>query len=168
MPTTAPRRTALAWAKAQWDKRVAEHPAGSNRGHPVEDWQKAFGSYLVGLAWCGVFVGTALKQAGVKITARVASVALIEDDARAGRNGFEKLVSWDEALPGDVLILFDRGVHTEILAWPHRRLGYVTTYGGNTSYEGKSGSQSNGGCVAKRHRTRSDVYAIARPRYPAK
>lgn len=162
----SPRMQARRWAKAQWDHRVKEHPPGSNRGHPIEDWQKAFGSYLVGLAWCGVFVGTALKQAGVKVTARVASVAAIEDDARAGANGFERLVSWDQAQPGDVLILFGRGVHTELLAWPHRRLGYVTTYGGNTSYEGGSGSQSNGGCVAKRHRSRADVYAIARPRYP--
>lgn len=163
---SAPRRVALQWARAQWNARVTEHPAGSNRGKPVEDWQKAFGSYLVGLAWCGVYVGTALKHAGVKVTPRVASVALIEDDAKAGINGFERVVGWRNAMPGDVAILFGRGVHTEIIAWPHKNLGYLTTYGGNTSYEGASGSQSNGGCVAKRHRRKSDVYLIVRPRYP--
>jgi hypothetical protein len=160
------RAKARSWAAKQWDARVKEHPPGSNRGHPIEDWQRAFGSWLVGLAWCGVFAGTALKQGGVKVTARVAAVALIEDDAKAGINGFERIVDWRHAMPGDLAILFGRGVHVELITRCHKRLGYVTTYGGNTSYEGAAGSQSNGGCVAKRHRRRSDVYAIVRPRYP--
>jgi len=37
----------------------------------------------------------------------------------------------------------------------------VITVEGNTSYEGKSGSQSNGGCVAIRCRKLADVRTVA-------
>lgn len=166
MAMSVRRRDTLRWARAQWNARVKEVPPGSNEGPGITAWQKAFGAWLVGEPWCGVYAGTALKHGGVKVTSRVASVALIEDDARAGKNGFAEIVPWHRAMKGDLVILFGRGVHVEVIAYPHKRLGYLTTYGGNTSYEGKSGSQSNGGCVAKRHRPRSEVYAIVRPKYP--
>lgn len=156
---------AIAWAQAQVDARITEHPAGSNRGVPVETWQRDIAGgagYLVGLAWCGVFLGEALKHGGVHVTARVASCAAIEDDARAGRNGFLRLVSYDDARPGDAMLMFGRGVHVELLK--KKVSGGVIDLAGNTSY-GSAGSQSNGGACAERWRARSEIHAIARPAY---
>ena len=169
MALSRPRRNVLVWANAQWADRVKERPAGSNRGPQVTAWQidiAGGGHWLEGQPWCGVFAGEALKRGGVKITARIASVALIEDDAKAGINGMQEIVPVHRAMPGDLAIMFGRGVHVELVDRPHKRLGYFTNIGGNTSYEGAMGSQSNGGCVAKRHRPISDIYCVVRPRYP--
>jgi hypothetical protein len=153
---------AIAWADQQWDARIREVPAGSNGGPRISDWQSDFGFGRV--PWCGVFVGKALIAAGVRgITSRVAAVAFIEDDARAGRNGFRRWLGKTGGRRGDAVVIGGRGIHVEIIA-KRRPWGYVT-YGGNTSYEGVAGSQSNGGCVAVRNRSWLSVYGCARPAY---
>lgn len=157
---------AIRWAAAQYAKRIKEQPPGSNRGPGITDWQRALASYLIGLAWCGTFVGTALRRAGVRgIDARVAGVAAIEDMAKAPGTvgGFQSWHGSSEGIPGDAAVLFGRGVHVELIA--KRISGGYLTYGGNTSYEGGSGSQSNGGCVARRFRSYSVVRGCARPAY---
>ncbi|MBS3928045.1 MAG: hypothetical protein KGZ65_06235 [Sphingomonadales bacterium] len=157
-----PRTIARRWAAAQVG--TVESPPGSNRGGNITIWQKFFGAWLVGLAWCGVFVGRALAYAGVAVTHRVASVANIEDDAKAGRNGFKLWRGPREGRAGDVAVLFARGVHVELIA--KRVAGGYITYGGNTSPEGGGGSQSNGGGVYRRFRPYSQVHGIAVPDYP--
>lgn len=158
-----PRQVAVKWALSK--AGITEDPPGSNRGGQITEWQRSFGEWLVGQPWCGVFVGTALREAGVEsVNSRVAAVAFIEDDARYARNGFRTIVAANAALPGDCVILFGRGVHVELVV--ARRNGYLETVGGNTS-SSNSGSQSNGGGVFRRKRPFSQVHCVARPRYPS-
>lgn len=169
-PKASQPQAALAFLRKYIGK--TENPAGSNRAPwGLTDWQSDFGSYLVGAAWCGVAAGTALKHAGVKgINARVASVALILDDALNGRNGFRSCVfrrrtgrgSLSAARPGDVAGLFGEGTHTGIIE--KRVPGGFVLLEGNTS-PGNSGSQANGGGVWRRTRPDSAVVFIARPNY---
>lgn len=153
------RLGAVRWAGAQVGTR--ESPANSNRGPKITEWQRALGSWLVGLAWCGVFVGTALIRAGVKgVTSRIASVAMIEDDARAGRGPFR---GWttdaSRARAGDLAVIGGRGVHVELVVGTHAD-GSADTIGGNTS-AGVAGSQSDGGGVFRRHRSRAEIHGFA-------
>lgn len=162
-----PAEKAVAWAKSLSKRRIVEKPAGSNKGPYITAWQRACadgGSWLIGQAWCGVFCWRLLKHAGVKgITSRMASVALIEDDARAGRYGFR---AWtrdkSKVKPGDLVVLFGRGVHVEFIV--KVRKDGVDTVGGNTS-SGPGGSQSNGGGVFPRFRPNSEIYGFALVRY---
>lgn len=157
---TKPDR-ALRWAASKIG--TVESPAGSNRGPGITGWQQSFGSWLVGQAWCGVFVGFALRLAGVKgITSRVAAVAFIEDDARAGRNGFRSWHGRHDGHRGDAVVIGGRGVHVELIE--KRVPGGYQTIGGNTS-SGNSGSQSNGGGCWRRYRSYGAVHGCARPRY---
>lgn len=166
-PDTGPQ-AALAWAR-QWIGKT-ESPPGSNRGEwGLTAWQQALGSWLVGQAWCGTFVGTALRIAGVKgINSRVAGVILILDDALNGRNGFASVVyrrrtgtgSVSAGRPGDAVGLFGESTHVELIE--KRVPGGYQTIGGNTS-SGNSGSQSNGGGCFRRTRPDSAVVYIVRP-----
>lgn len=161
----AARTEAIRWARAQIG--TTENPPGSNRGGKITEWQKAFASWLVGQPWCGVFVGTSAKHAGVKgVSSRVASVALIELDSKDGSHGYDHAVpvSIDTIRPGDHAILFGPGIHVELVEKVHKRSGIVQTIGGNTS-SGDAGSQSNGGGVFRRYRPIGVVYAVARPDY---
>lgn len=159
-------------AISRWNHRLGltEQPAGSNRGPGITDMQRALGAWLIGLAWCGVYVADGLLAAGVPVTARMASVALIEDDAKAGRYGLRRwiAVGFRQAhgiTPGDVAVLFGRGVHTEGIIEVHD-WGLVTD-GGNTSPENGGGSQSNGGGSYRRNRPWRNIYGVAVPAYQA-
>jgi hypothetical protein len=163
-PKNTSRGTAVTWAKAQ--AGITENPPGSNRGGKITDWQKALGAWLVGTPWCGSFVAAALRRAGVQgVNYRLASVAYIEDDARSGRAPFR---SWSTngsgVLPGDLVVLFGRGVHVEMVEKMHPT--HVDTIGGNTGAPAGSGSQSNGGGVFRRKRSRSQVRGYALVKYP--
>lgn len=147
---------------------VRETPAGSNRGGRITEWQRSFGDWLVGQPWCGVFAGAMLRDYGglKSVTGRIAAVSYIEDDARAHRAPF---AGWTrnprEVLRGDLVILFGRGVHVEIVERIDLNAGVVYTIGGNTSGS-SSGSQSNGGGVFRRARAFSQVHGYARVNYP--
>jgi hypothetical protein len=156
-----PRGKAVAWAKK--NTGVNENPAGSNRGGKITTWQLRFGSWLVGQPWCGVFVGNALLAAGVKVNSRIASVAFIEDDARAGRNGFKAWRGPQAGQAGDVAVLFGRGIHTGLIERATSDGYWVRE--GNTS-SGNAGSQSNGGGSYLRFRPFSSVHGVAVPDYP--
>lgn len=163
---TGPRAKAI----ARWNRKLGltEQPAASNRGPGITEMQRRLGAWLVGLAWCGVYVADGLLAAGVPVTARMASVALIEDDARAGRYGLKRWIATNfrqghGITPGDVAVLFGRGVHTEGIIEVHE-WGLVTD-GGNTSPEGGAGSQSNGGGSYRRNRRWGSVYGVAVPAY---
>jgi hypothetical protein len=154
---------AVRWALDQ--KGTVEIPAFSNRGPKVTKWQESFGSWLVGQAWCGVFVGVALRFGGVTVNSRVAGVALICEDAEKGVNGWESFTrDPSKAMKGDAVVLFGRGTHVGLVVINNVRDQALHTIEGNTS-AGDSGSQSNGGGVFARVRPYSSVYGIARPRY---
>lgn len=143
---------------------VHESPPGSNRGPLIDRWQRRFG--FLGAAWCGLLLGNELLAAGVRgVTSRIASVSAIEDDARAHRGCFYGYTPGfaQNALRGDAVILFGRGIHVELIA--EVRNGEYVTVGGNTSAT-KAGNQSAGGCVAEHTRSASEVHGVAHIRYP--
>lgn len=145
--------------------RVTEQPAGSNRGGIITVWQRALGDWLVGQAWCGVFCAACLNAAGLNVSYRLAAVSLIEDDARGGRAPFTAWTSNPaSARPGDLAVLFGRGVHVEIVVRVDQARRTIHTVGGNTS-SGTHGSQSNGGGCYRRARPFSAVHGIARVNY---
>jgi hypothetical protein len=148
---------------------VVESPAGSNRGpHPISACQKAILGYD-GVAWCGCFAGWLLETFGNvgAIGARVAYCPYIEEDGRLGRNGMLKIVGPNDGEPGDLAVFdwTDDGTedHVEVIV-ENLGNGNYKTVGGNTSFEGAAGSQSDGGCVAIRHRSARD-FVIVRPAY---
>ena len=164
-----PRAKALRFLRRR--RGITEQPPGSNTDNRLRGirWmQLKLGAWLVGLPWCGVTAACAALHGGVTIAKpyRWASVALIEDDARAGRNGFR---GWThdprQVLRADLAVLYGRGKHVETVVKVYRRLGLLTTYGGNTS-SGDDGSQDNGGGLYRRVRRLRDVHGFALVNYP--
>lgn len=167
-----PRGRALRWLTKH--RGITENPAGSNRDKRVDGITAAQrrvaggADYLVGQAWCGTWCAAAALHAGVKIHSpeRWASVAFIEDDARAERNGFRGWTNGTKGvLRGDLVVLFGRGVHVETVraTFPlgrSKRYGWILSDGGNTG-PGDSGSQANGGGAFRRWRRLSDVHGFA-------
>lgn len=103
-----------------------------NGGGIISTWQRKLG--FGNVAWCGIFVGNMLIEAGVRgVTSRIASVALIEADAKAGRGPF-RAWSWGtrNAQPGDLACIGAEGQHVEEVV---SRLsdGSLITVGGNVS-----------------------------------
>jgi len=166
-----PRGKALHWLSTH--RGITENPWGSNfdtRADGIRAAQRRCangGTWLDRSPWCGEWQFSALKAAGVKgITSRIASVGLIEDDARAGRNGFRGWTTdYRRAQRGDLAVMFGRGVHVEGVRRILPKAGVVITDGGNTS-SGNAGSQSNGGGSYRRVRKLSDVHGYALVRYP--
>lgn len=172
MSRVRPSRRARALRFLRSRAGITEQPPGSNRDNRARGitWMQRTvaggGSWLIGLPWCGVACAAAAMHAGLQIPQpwRWASVAAIEDDARARRNA---LRGWTRdikrARKGDLIVLFRRGQHVETIAstsWAWRRLGCVLTYGGNTS-SGNTGSQDNGGGLFRRIRRIADIHGIA-------
>lgn len=170
-----PRGKALRW----WTNHrgIKEQPPGSNRDNRqdgITAAQKRLGAWLVGLPWCGVWLANALLAAGVNgVSYRQASVALIEDDARAGKAPFREwlaptLHNARRCLRGDAVVLFGRGVHTGGFRALKFKPGVgwcIRSEEGNTS-SGEAGSQSDGGMSTPRLRPLTSVYGFARVDYP--
>lgn len=165
-----PRGRALRWLTRH--RGITEQPYGSNRDERLDGItaaQRRLGAWLVGLAWCGVWACNAAMAGGVrpKQPWRWASVANIEDDARAKRNGFR---GWTtdhrKVLRGDLAVIGRRGFHVEVVREIQWWRGVVVTDGGNTSPQGSNGSQSNGGGAYRRERPLSTVYGFALVDYP--
>lgn len=165
------RGRALRWLTKH--RYVTEQPFGANRDHRTDGITAAQrrcaagGLWLVGAPWCGVWCWNALHYAGVKgLSSRMASVAFIEDDARAKRGPFR---GWTHdskhVLRGDLAVMFGRGVHVETVRQVYPRLGLLRSEGGNTS-PGNGGSQANGGGSYPRWRRLRDVHGFALVDYP--
>ena len=153
---------------------ITEQPHGSNtdnRKDGIRKAQEQLGKWLVGLPWCGVWCAAAMRAAGVRgVNYRQASVAFIEDDARAQRAPFwdwQPASAYKKVLRGDLVVLFGRGVHVGMVRGFKRINGqvHVITDEGNTS-SGVSGSQSNGGGAFRRVRPLKSVHGFARVDYP--
>jgi hypothetical protein len=148
-----------------------ENPANSNsdsRSDGIKASQTACadgGTWLHYEPWCGCWCFYAAEAAGVAgIDSHMASVAQIEDYARAGQKCYR---GWttdrSKVQRGDLAVIGGYGVHVETVR------GFdgsnTLTYGGNTS-PSSSGSQSNGGGAFKRSRSPGEVRGYALMDYP--
>lgn len=125
----------------------------NNRGPEVDKLQKPFG--MVGAPWCGIYVGTVLRKAGVKgVDSRMASVTEIERMARAKTGAFTG--GWHSAAharAGDALVT-RRGEHVVYVTGVDPD-GTIRAIGGNTG----------NGAVERRTYKPGEVFGVARPRY---
>jgi hypothetical protein len=149
---------------------ITESPADSNcdsRSDGIRTSQDgcANGTWLRYEPWCGCWAWSGLYAAGKvsKGDSWLASVASIEDYAKAGRGPFRGWTTdGSKAKTGDLVVLFGRGQHVGTIRSTDGSNAY--TWEGNTS-SGSSGSQSNGGGSYKRTRSRSSEtygYALVR------
>lgn len=162
------RGRALHWLTTH--RGITEQPLGSNRDRRADGIsaaQRRIGT-PVGGAWCGTWCANAALAGGVKMTQawRWAAVRFIEDDAKARTNGFR---GWTRdhrrVLRGDLVVLYGRGEHVEVVrkVSPLRKI--VITDGANTS-SGDGGSQTNGHGAYMRKRPFSAVHGYALVDYP--
>lgn len=125
---------------------VTEHPAGSNRGPKIDDWEKACGVHAA--PWCGCFANACVVAGGLPSDFRLRYCPAIEALAKNGESGW----LWTKTpQPGD-LVLYGASIASHVGIVESIFNGRdQSTIEGNTS-NGPGGSQSNGGCVARRHR----------------
>ncbi len=144
---------AKAVANARGYVGVAEQPPGSNRSATIDKWQRRFG--FRGVAWCGIFCGNMLMDAGVRgVTGRIAAVALIEDDAKAGRGPFVRWTTNErDAESGDLAVIGSYGQHVELVESVNAD-GSLNTIGGNV-----------GQAVRRMRRSPGQVRGIAKVRF---
>lgn len=153
-------RAAVRWARSKIG--VHEKPAESNWGHPVQDWI-LFTGYDGPVFWCGCFVAFAVvKKGGAKVPERIrlGFDHHINEDAHAGKNGFERAVDVHHAKPGDIATFNFR--HIGLVVGPTKN-GMIHTIDGNTT--ASDGSNNNGGEVAEHRRPVDLVTCVGRLRY---
>jgi hypothetical protein len=153
-------KAAVKWARSKIG--VHESPTNSNWGHPVQDWI-TFTGYDGPVLWCGCFVAFAvIDKGGAEIPQRIrlGFDLHVNDDARAGSNGFEREVSPSNARPGDIATFDFR--HIALVAGPTKN-GMIHTIDGNSS--ASNGTNNNGGEVAEHHRSVNLVSCVGRLRY---
>lgn len=154
---------------------LTESPAGSNRVPRLMREGKAAGLSTwmssMGWPWCAYTTSLSNLVSGgyygwyslIKGKSNGLYVPEILSDAKAGRNGL-RLVPKAEAKRGDLLVFnFDGGVvdHIGRARGPWKN-GSIQTVEANTSFEGKSGSQSDGGALALRTRSWGLIEAVVR------
>lgn len=152
-------------AAARGDLGYTEFPAGSNRTKYWEVYDPAY----QGQPWCVSFLWWCFREAGESAAffggAKTASCGtLLRWFREQGQ-----VVPADDAQPGDIVMLnFRGGAQPEhcglLLGVNSMDNSYVNTIEGNTT-PGYEGSQDNGGCVALKHRYRSQIVAVCRPKY---
>ena len=135
------------------------HEVGStNTGPLVDKWEGYFGIHAE--PWCGCLAGYAAEAiGGSEATTWFPYGPSIMADAQAARNGVHA-VAFDDIEPGDILVLWG-GDHV-VTAAAKPKGDTVETGEGNTS-PNDGDSQADGGCVAMKTRSRSDVSCAARP-----
>ena len=153
--------------------RIAEGEVGYSRWDDPETGTK-YGRWYAeltgegyyaenGVAYCAMFVSWVFHQARVACAGLPGAYcpAMLEEARRAGAT-----VAKSDARPGDVVYfdwqLDEETDHVGIVVANYGT--FLETIEGNTS-SGSSGSQSNGGVVARRQRNLHNVCAIVRPDY---
>lgn len=122
----------------------------SNRGAEVDEMSRSFG--MIGVAWCGIFLGTVLREAGVRgVSSSIASVASIEAQARNGQGPFAEWASPRAAAAGDALVTA-KGQHVVFVTG--RTGNVIHTIGGNS-----------GGKVQRVDYRADQVHGVAKVRY---
>lgn len=154
---------ALAWALRQVG--TVEHPAGSNQGPKIDDWNRASGLAPGPAAyWCQTFANAAARAAGAPQLRSAYTPAVLR-----GMGGYRP-IPVSQARAGDFIYFKFPGVsrdpcdHVGVL--DELRPGTVVCVEGNTSPPAGAGSQNNGGGVYVRERPRSLVVGAVRPPYP--
>lgn len=134
------------------------HEVGStNTGKWVDKFTGLFGIHAV--PWCGCLTGYAAKViGGSTATTWFPYGPSIMADAQAGRNGVRE-VSFDHAQEGDALVLWG-GDHVVTAAGKPSGDSISTAEGNTSPTDGNS--QADGGAVAMKTRSRSDVSCVAR------
>jgi hypothetical protein len=146
---------------------VTESPPASNRGPLIDRWNRAVGTPPGPNAfWCGAFVNACLVAAGFTPKPWMKSCVQIEEHARGRVEGW----SWHASpRPGDLVLYTEKGVAGHVGMVERLAAGTLVTIEGNTSRQGASSSQSNGGGVFERRRNPHDpsfpVRGYARPPY---
>lgn len=154
---------ALRWAVSQIG--TVEHPASSNRGPKIDDWEKNAG--MGAGPWCGAFAKATCGHGGVVLTPEVRYCPSTEAHARVGTGGLTRWITNPrQAARGD-LALFDwerNGVtdHVGVVESINVDAWTLTCIEGNTSPT-DAGSQGNGGGVFRRTRSLNFVKGFARP-----
>lgn len=155
------RLEALAWAADQIG--TVEHPANSNAGPKITDWERASG-YTFPVPWCQCFANAAAVIGGAP-QLRDGFTPTVLNGSHAGY----PRITVDSAQPGDFIFFKWPGVsnnscdHVGVLV--SMTASSVTCREGNTS-SSNVGSQNNGGGVFQRTRPRSLVAGAVRVPYP--
>jgi hypothetical protein len=146
---------------------VTESPPASNRGPLIDKWNRLVGTPPGPQAfWCGAFVNACLCAAGFTPKPWMKSCIEIEHHARGGVEGW----SWHSTpQTGDLVLYTEKGVAGHVGLVERLAGGTLVTVEGNTSRQGATSSQSNGGGVFERQRNPHDpsfpVRGYARPPY---
>lgn len=156
------RRAIIQWHHDH--QGITEQPPGSNCDNRKDGIRHAQimcadgGTWLLYSPWCGTWNHEGLRVAGIECGSFIASVSLTEDYARKSLGPFKRYTSGftTTAKPGDVVILFGRGIH-EATVEEVTSTGYWTREG-NTSPG--DGSQANGGWSGPRFRSAAEVHGV--------
>jgi len=157
------RGKALDWMAAH--RGCTESPDGSNcdsRSDGIRAAQDrcvkhgSSGTWLRNEPWCGVWCCAAMEAAGVDgLSYNLASVAWIEDRARAGQAPFTGWVTnGDDAEPGDLVVMFEYGGH----------VGMLRKITSSSAADVEEGNTSNTSALRSRSRS-GDIRGYAKVRY---
>jgi hypothetical protein len=146
---------------------TTESPAGSNWGHPVQDWIKLAG-YNSPVPWCGAACNAFCMAGSIPSGAGwIGYTPAIIAHAKAGTGGW----SWHSTymgIPGDLALMDtpggDPSVHVGMVEKKINNNSYQTIEGNTSS--GSGGSQDHGGGVFRRIRSTGGSFYIvgfARP-----
>ena len=148
---------------------ITENPSGTNNvvfntdfyGREVCDGEPTAESKY---PWCCAFVWWCFEKSGNgDLVPKTAGCSYMQD--HISEYGGRKLSNVYEAKRGD-LVIFRGGEHIGIVV-ENKGGGNLVTIEGNTTPENGTGSDYNGGCVAKRNRNISSdsITAVLRPDY---
>lgn len=102
----------------------------SNRSPQVDKMSRRYG--MVGVPWCGIFVGTVLRKAGVQTDSRIASVAAIEQMARSNEGNFRGFKQGGKGARRGDLLITRKGQHVAFIERVDKD-GTIHYIGGNQS-----------------------------------
>ena len=134
-------------------------------------WKKNTGQNDQGASWCAVFISWCFAQASASslVAAKNKFGFIYCPD---GVNWFSKkkqVIASKDCKPGDI-VFFDwegKGISDHVGLVLENHTTYLITIEGNTSAEGITGSQQNGGGVYQRKRfVDKTIIAVARPAWP--
>jgi uncharacterized protein (TIGR02594 family) len=127
---TIPAGAAGKAVKAARNRLGISEVGTSNRGERIDKWQKRYG--MIGQPWCGIFVGTVLRRAGVQTDSRIASVAAIEAMGRNKEGAFRGFKQGAHGARRGDLLITRKGQHVAFIERVGKD-GTIHTIGGNES-----------------------------------